>query len=46
MLAAFPTIKFPAQNKTVKNKNKYAILFLLVTKFKQTFVNYKVLNLD
>ena len=33
MLAAFPTIKFPDQNKVVKTNNKYAKLFLFVTYF-------------
>ena len=32
-LAAFPTIKLPDQNNIAKNKYKYAILFLLNTKF-------------
>ena len=32
-LAAFPTIKLPDQNNIAKNRNKYAILFLLNTKF-------------
>ena len=37
MLAAFPTIKLPDQNNVVKNKNKYAKLFLFFTTLLKSF---------
>ena len=37
MLAALPTIKFPDQKSVVKNNNRYAKLYLLVTNILKSF---------